>query len=97
MFELTNEQRLCFRLEPVGVDWERIEAKKGPYGQYRTYLYLDGDKIRKCVMCGDDLYSEHELSETVSADRGTLLSKTSKGKSVPLTAASIDKCKGTGM
>ena len=97
MFELTNEQRLCFGLEPVGVDWERIEAKKGPYSQYRTYLYLDGDKIRKCIMCGDDLYCEYELSETVSADRGTVLPKSSKGKPVTLTAASVEKRNGTGM
>ena len=97
MFELTNEQRLCFGLEPVSADWVRIEAKKGPYGQYRTYLYLDGDRVKKCIMCGDDLYSEYELSETVSPDRGTILPKTPKGKPATLTAASVEKCKGTGM
>lgn len=97
MFELTNEQRLCFGLVPVDVEWERIEPKQGPYDQYKTYLYIDGDKIVKCIMCGENLYSEYELSETVSRDRSVLLPKTAKGKPVTLTSASVEKRKGTGM
>ena len=97
MFELTNEQRPCFGLVPVDMEWERIETKQGPYDQYKTYLYLEGDRVVKCIMCGENLYSEYELSEMVSRDRSVLLPKTAKGKPVTLTSAAVAKRKGTGM
>ena len=63
MFKLTNDQRKCFALVPVRDQWERIEAKPSPYDQFKTYLYLEGDTIVKCILSGDSQYCEYELSE----------------------------------
>lgn len=97
MFELTNEQRECFALAPVRAEWECIEAKPSRYDAYKTRLYLDGDTIVKCIMCGDSLYCEYELSEKVTADRKYLLPKTPKGKPVLLSSSTISKRNGVGM
>ena len=97
MFELTNEQRKCFALVPVRDQWERIEVKPSPYDQFKTYLYLDGDTIVKCILCGDAEYCEYELAETVSPDKKYLMPKTAKGKPVLLSSSNILKRKSTGM
>lgn len=97
MFELTNEQRKCFALVPVNEQWERVEAKPSPYDQFKTYLYIDGDAIVKCILSGDAQYCEYELSEQVSRDRKYLLPKTHKGKPVLLSSSNILKHKGIGM
>ena len=76
MFELTNEQRKCFALVPVSDHWERIELKPSPYDQFKTYVYIDGNRIVKCILCGEAQYCEYELSEQISADRKFLLPKT---------------------
>lgn len=97
MYELTNDQRKCFALTPINDRWERIEAKPSPYDQFKTYLYLDGDTIVKCILSGDSQYCEHELSEKISADRKYLLPKTAKGRPTLLSSLSIQKRNGIGM
>jgi hypothetical protein len=97
MFELTNEQRKCFALVPVSDQWERIEVKPSPYDQFKTYIYLDGDTIVKCILCGDAQYCEYELAETVSPDKKYLMPKTAKGKPVLLSSSNILKRKSIGM
>ena len=97
MFELTNEQRKCFALVPVSDQWERIEVKPSPYDQFKTYIYLDGATIIKCILCGDAQYCEYELAEAVSPDKKYLMPKTAKGKPVLLSSSNILKRKSTGM
>ena len=97
MYELTNDQRKCFGLMPVRDHWERIIAKPGLYDTFETYLYLDGDTVVKCVLSGDLMYSEYELSEKVSSDRKYLLPETEKGKPTLLSSSSIRKRNGIGM
>ena len=97
MFELTNEQRKCFALVPVSDQWERIEVKPSPYDQFKTYIYLDGVTIVKCILCGDAQYCEYELAETVSPDKKYLMPKMAKGKPVLLSSSNILKRKSTGM
>lgn len=94
---LTNEQRECFALKPIQGDWECIEAKASPYDHHKTYLYLDGDIVVKCIGIGDKEYSEYELNEAVSADRKLLLPKTPKGKPVILSSSTIAKRTRLGM
>ncbi len=53
MFELTNEQRECFALVPVSDGWERLEVKASPYDNFKTYIYLEGDTVVKCILSGD--------------------------------------------
>lgn len=97
MFELTNDQRKCFALIPVCDKWERIEVKAGPYDYFKTYIYLDGNEIVKCILSAPAIYSEYELSESISPDRKYLLPKTSKGKPSPLTSPNLLKRKSVGM
>ena len=97
MFELTNEQRMCFALLDVNELWERIEIKASPYDKFKTILYINGDVAVKGITCGDEEYSEFELSEKVTPDRKYLLPKTSKGKPVLLSSANVLKRKGVGM
>lgn len=97
MFELTNKQRECFALVPISNQWECIEANPSPYDQFKTYLYLDGDTIVKCILSGDSQYCEYELSEKISSDRKYLLPKTAKGKPTLLSSSTILKRNGIGM
>lgn len=97
MFELSNAQRKCFGLVPVMANWERIEAKAGPYDQYRTFLYLDSTQIVKCILSGENIYCEYELSEELTPDRKYLLPKTANGKPTLLSASAVQKRKGIGM
>ena len=97
MFELTNEQRECFALAPVCDKWERIEIKASRCDCFKTYIYLDGNEIVKCILSSQSDYSEYELSEKVSPDRKYLLPKTAKGKPTPLTSSNLLKRKGVGM
>ncbi len=97
MFTLSNSQRKCFGLTPVGEHWERIEAKTSPCDNFKMYLYLDGDTLVKCLLVGKTHYCEYELQEKVSSDKTHLLPKTAKGRPVLLSAAGVQKCKGTGI
>ena len=97
MFELTNEQRRCFGLVPVAENWERIEVKASPYDQHQTFVFLEENKIVKCIVSGANLYYEYELSEFVSLDKKYLLPKTPKGKPTLLSSSTIQKRNGVGM
>lgn len=97
MFALSNEQRKCFGLAPLKAHWDCIEAKPSPHEQLKTYLYLDGNVIVKCILLGEAQYCEFELFETVSSDRKYLLPKTEKGKPILLSSSSIQKRPGVGM
>ena len=97
MFALTNEQRKCFGLLPVESTWTFKEIKASPYDDFRTYVYVDGTVIRKCVFCGDDRFVEYELCEQLSADGKYLLPLTSKGKPTLLSSSALRKRSGFGM
>ena len=97
MFELTNEQRKCFGLQPVEDHWVRLEPKPSPYFPHTTLAYLDGNVIRKYIATGENQYCEYELCQPLSEDGKYLLPKTEKGKPVLLTAASLEKRTGIGM
>lgn len=101
MFELTNDQRKCFALQPVLSSWERVEIKPSPYDKHKTYAYLDGNKIVKavelCELPGIEYYYEYSLDETLSEDRTMLLPKTVKGKPQLLSSSNLAKRTKRGM
>lgn len=97
MFELTNAQRRCFGLLPVESTWILIELKASPYDDFKTYAYIDGTVIRKCILSGDHRFSEFELCEQLSEDLRYLLPKTAKGKPVLLSSSTLLKRHGFGM
>ena len=97
MFELTNDQRKCFGLLPVESHGTLQELKASPYDNFQTYAYLDGNVIRKCILCGRDRFAEYELCEELSKDGKYLLPKTAKGKPVLLSSSTLLKRNGVGM
>lgn len=96
-FELTNDQRRCFALEPVEPDWVKTELKPSQYDLYDTFAYLRGNTLRKIICVGEGLYAEQSYQEELSEDGKFLLPKTPKGKPVPLTAANALKRTPKGM
>jgi len=73
VFELTNEQRKYLGLIPVENNWELVKL-------FESYVYFDGDIIRKEIIVNEHSYTERELNEKTSDNRTILLPKTSKGK-----------------
>ena len=97
MFELTNEQRKCFGLLPVEGNWTRLEVKASPYDHFRTFAYVDGTVVRKCILSAENRLAEYELCEQLSEDWKYLLPKTAKGKPVLLSSSTLLKRNGIGM
>lgn len=96
MFELTNEQRKYFGLQPILDGWARIETINSPLW-CTTVAYIDGTVIRKYIETGDTTYTEYELCEQLSDDLHNLQPKTAKGKPVLLSSANLRKRSGFGM
>lgn len=97
MFELTNDQRVCFGLVPVEEYWIPLRLKPSPYHSHTTIAYLDGSTLRKYIETGEDRYIEYEICEQLSEDLRYLMPKTTKGKPVLLSAAALEKRTPLGM
>lgn len=97
MFELNNEQRKFFGIRDVEPSWKKVEIKPSRNDTHKTFAYTDGNIIRKCILIGDDVYTEFEIEETISEDGKHLLPKTSKGKPVSLISGNLIKGKRQGM
>ena len=101
MFELTNEQRKCFALPPVLDTWKKIEVKAGPYDQYTTYAFLEGERIVKVILISEnpeqELYHEYGVDQLLSLDGTKILPKTDKGKPQNFTAPNLVKKTPVGM
>ena len=101
MFELTNEQRMCFALPPVEPHWKRVEVKPSPYDLFYMYAYLDGQKVVKVIGVFDDAkhekYFEYSVNETLSEDGTKLLPKTAKGKPQNFTTSNLEKRTPVGL
>ena len=97
IFELTNQQRTCFGIEPVEAHWELIELIPSPCDMDDAYAYVDGIHVRKMIRVSEESYQETSLRETLSDDGKFILPKTDKGKPVKLTAANLEKRTPVGM
>ncbi len=94
---LTNNQRKCFGLSLIKDDWEQIEIKSSPHDSIKTYAYIDGTTIVKCIKVGIDEYMEYTLNEEISEDYTVLYKKTSTGKDVKLSSSTLEKRMQLGM
>lgn len=101
MFELSNEQRLCFAIPPVLDRWERVEVKASPYDHYTTYAFLDGRKIVKVIQVSDtvgsEFYREFGFDQMLSEDGTKILPKSDRGKPQNFTSANLEKRTPVGM
>ena len=97
MFELTNEQRICFGLVPVQDHWMRLELKPSPYHQHTSIAYLEDTTVRKFIKTGSNIYTEYEQDELLSEDLRYILPRTAKAKPILLSAATLEKRTPLGM
>jgi hypothetical protein len=94
-FELTNEQRVYFGLEPIEPLWDRVILDGDTYRQ-ASILYYDGDIIKRHIVSSKDQYQEKQYDD-VTRDRRILLPKTGKGKEKKLTASVLESRQPTGV
>jgi len=88
-FELTNEQRKFFGLDPIVNIWDRVLLAGDTY-RPESVLYFDGQTIKRHIVTTSDEYFEKHLDE-LTRDRIVLLPKTSRGKEKKLTAATLEQ------
>ncbi len=101
MFELTNEQRKCFAIQPVLDTWTKVEVKASPYDHYVTYAYIEERRIVKVIQVseepGREMYQEYGVDQMLSEDGTKILPKTNKGKPQNFTSANLTKKTPIGM
>lgn len=94
-YELTNEQRKYFGLDPVENDWDRVIFKGDNY-RPESILYFDKDTIKRHIVSTEKEYSETHYNE-LTRDRAILLPKTDKGKEKKLSASVLEQRQPTGV
>lgn len=94
MFELTNQQRKFFGLDPIEKGWERVVFDGDPY-RPQSILYYDGNTIKRHIISTGKKYKEVHYNE-LTKDRCILLPK-AKGKEKKLTASVLEKRQPSGV
>ncbi len=87
-FELTNDQRVYFGLEPIKTEWESVVLKGDTY-RADSVLYFHGDVIKRYIVSTEQQYKEVQYDD-LTRNRTFLLPKTSKGKEKKLTASVLE-------
>ncbi|TAJ10498.1 hypothetical protein DMA11_18890 [Marinilabiliaceae bacterium JC017] len=95
MFELNNNQRKYFGLEPVKDSWDKVQFKGDTY-RPDSILYFEGDTIKKHVVSTDTEYKEIQYNEQTD-NRELILPKTKKGKPKKLSASVLESRTGIGV
>lgn len=88
MFELNNNQRKYFGLEPVLRSWDKV-AFKGDFCRPDSILYFEGDTIKKQVISTDKEYKEIKFNEQTE-NRELILPKTKRGNPKKLTPSVLE-------
>ena len=94
-FELTNNQRKYFGLDPIEKHWDRVLLKGDTY-RPETILYFDNETIKRHIETTENKYSEVHYNE-VTKQRNILLPKTDKGKEKKLTASVLEQRQPKGV
>lgn len=95
MFELDNKQREYFGLDPILENWDRVQFKGDTY-RPDSFLFYDGDVIKKHVISTDAEYKEYQYNDK-TRNREYLLPKTKRGKEKKLTPAVLEARHPTGI
>jgi hypothetical protein len=88
-YELSNEQRKYFGLEPIESSWDR-KVLTGDSNHAEGILFFDRDTIKRHIISNENEYVEYQYDE-LTKDRMILLPKTGKGKEKKLTASVLEK------
>ncbi len=94
-FELTNEQRKYFGLDPIESHWDKIMFNGDTYG-LESILYFDKDTIKRHIVSTEKEYSENQYNE-LTKGRTILLPKTDKGKEKKLSASVLEQRQPKGV
>lgn len=94
-YELTNEQRRYFGLDPIENHWDRVIFKGDTY-RPESVLYFDKDTIKRHIVSTEKGYSEKHY-DVQTRDRAILLPKTDKGKEKKLSASVLEQRQPTGV
>lgn len=94
-YELSNNQREYFGLEPINDNWERVILKGDTY-RPESILYFDKDTIKRHIISTDKTYFEKQYNEQTK-DKIILLPKTDKGKEKKLSASVLEQRQPTGV
>jgi hypothetical protein len=94
-FELTNEQRTYFGLEPTNSNWVKVSLKGDTY-RPDSIIYFDGDVIKKHIVSTNEKYEEKQYNDR-TRERNYLLPLTSKGKEKKLTASVLESRQPQGV
>jgi hypothetical protein len=76
-FELTNDQREYFGLDPIKNTWDRVLFSGDTY-RPESLLYFEGNTIKRHIISTENKYSETHYNE-LTKGRTILLPKTNKG------------------
>jgi hypothetical protein len=95
MFELSNNQRKYFGLNPVLDNWTK-GIFSGEKNCNASILYYENNTIKKHIKSTDDEYYEKEYDEK-TLNKEYLLPKTKKGKQKKLTASVFERCNPIGV
>ena len=63
MFELTNKQRECFAQPLVSDTWVKRELTPSRYHDFKTFAYVEGNRVRKMITVSDREYREFGKDE----------------------------------
>jgi hypothetical protein len=94
-YELTNEQRKYFGLDPIESHWDKVGFKGDTY-RPESILYFDKDIIKRHIVSTEKEYLEKQYNE-LTKHRTILLPKTGKGKEKKLTASVLEQRQPIGV
>ncbi|MDR6781934.1 hypothetical protein ABIE26_001578 [Pedobacter africanus] len=95
MFELSNDQRKSFGLNPIESHWDSVTLYTSSDGEH-VILYFEGDTIKRKIQSGSSSYTESHYDE-LTRDRAILLPKTGKGKEKKLSVSVLEQRQPTGV
>jgi len=88
MFELTNDQRKYFGLDPIGEGWIRKNLQGDAHRPSSTLCFED-NILRKQIISTEDEYNEIQFEEP-TRENEFFLPKASKGKEKKITPSTIE-------
>jgi len=94
-FELNNDQRIYFGLDPVRLEWDRVILKGDTY-RPDSILYFEGEVIKRHIVSTEYRYEENHYND-LTRQRSILLPVTSKGKERKLTASVLESRQPQGV
>lgn len=89
MYELNNEERRYFGLDPIDISWDKV-ILKGDIHRPDSILYYEGETIKRHIISTPNEYKEAHYNEQ-TRNREVLLPKTSRGKEQKLNASTFEK------